>query len=389
MAITIHSAGCCLLDYLYREVDFSGAAVQALLSRTPGDGGLTIGGLVFAHSLERFAGRPLAGVIGEIAGGRSPDARNLGGPAIVAAVHAAQLCHDRDITVRFFGGHGNDATADSLMEILRRTPVDVTGYRGRDGSTPATYVFSDPHYDGGHGERLFVNDLGVAAHTSRTDLGSDFPRADIVQLGGTALVPPLHDELHLALRDARTAGALTVVNTVYDFRAESQRPGERWPLGSDEAYPRIDLLIADLEEARRLTATSDARQALDWLRRAGVAAAIITSGPQPIWYYAAGPRFVACGPESAPVCAVDRQFTVGDTTGCGDNFVGGVIASIAGQLESGVDRIDLADAVAWGAVSGAHCLSYLGGTYVETRPGEKAAQLQPLRSKYGRISGAP
>jgi len=387
MAVTIHGAGCALMDYLYRDVDFSSPAVQQLLRRSSGDGGLNIGGLVFAEALERFASRPIDELVRSITGDREPDRQNVGGPAIVSLIHTAQLLPEA--TVRFFGATGDDETGAALRSIAAQTPLDTDHLATRPGATPATYVFSDPSYAGGHGERMFVNLLGVASNVTPSDLGPDFPRADIVQLGGTALVPSLHDELAALLRDARSAGALTVVNTVYDFRAELARPNERWPLGGEGTYPLVDLLVTDAEEAARLSGAGTPAEAIDWFLARGVGAAIVTNGPEPVSYAATGPRF---SPAARSTRAVFTGFarsdaaSLGDTTGCGDTFTGGAIASIADQMErlraDAGGRLDLDRAVVRGVASGAFCLTHLGGTFLESEPGEKLRRVREVEELY-------
>ncbi|HKJ84999.1 MAG TPA: carbohydrate kinase family protein, partial [Spirochaetia bacterium] len=161
MSITIHGAGCVLMDYLYRGVDFADPRVTRLLRRRPGDGGLTIGGLVFAEALEGFAGEPIGAILAEVADGRAPDRQNAGGPAIVSLVNTAQLCETA--IVRFFGAVGDDETGAAIRSIVEQTPVDLSAMITAPGPSPATYVLSDPDYDGGHGERMFINRLGVAA----------------------------------------------------------------------------------------------------------------------------------------------------------------------------------------------------------------------------------
>ncbi|MFW5738425.1 MAG: carbohydrate kinase family protein [Spirochaetota bacterium] len=397
MAVTIHGAGCALMDYLYRDVDFASDAVRALLRRKPGDGGLNIGGLVFAEALERFAGRPIDEVLRSITGGRAPDRQNVGGPAIVSLIHTAQLLPEA--TVRFFGATGDDETGAALRSIASKTPLRIDDLATRAGATPATYVFSDPSYADGHGERMFVNQLGVASHVAPSDLGPEFPRADIVQLGGTALVPTLHDSLETLLRDARSAGALTVVNTVYDFRSELAHPDERWPLGGDGAYRLIDLLVTDAEEAARLSGAATTAAAIDWFLARGAGAAIVTNGPQPVSFAAAGPRFARAATTARAVFtgfARSRAAREGDTTGCGDTFTGGVIASLADQMESlrarpraeataataPDGRLDLEAAVVRGIASGAFCLTHLGGTFIEADAGEKLRRVREVEELY-------
>ncbi|HKJ84692.1 MAG TPA: carbohydrate kinase family protein, partial [Spirochaetia bacterium] len=221
------------------------------------------------------------------------------------------------------------------------------------------------------------------------DLGEDFVKADIVQLGGTALTPELHESLPTLLRRARTAGALTVVNTVYDFRAELTHPERRWTLGGDESYPPIDLLVTDAEEATRLTERATPEEAIDWFLERGVGAAIVTNGPRPVSFAATERRFARVAPTSLPVmteyaASPEVRAAHGDTTGCGDNFVGGVVASIAEQLaaagspSTAPQRVDLTAAVRLGVASGAFCMTHLGGTFIESGPGEKRRRIEAV-----------
>jgi sugar/nucleoside kinase (ribokinase family) len=77
-----------------------------------------------------------------------------------------------------------------------------------------------------------------------------------------------------------------------------------------------------------------------------------------------------------------KNVQAGDTTGCGDNFVGGVMASIVNQLHYGVNRPDLQEACCWGIVSGGFACFYLGGTYFEENSGEKLKRIKPYYESY-------
>jgi len=56
--ITIHGTGCSLMDYLYTNIDLSSPPLVRAMSKTPGDGGLAPGKLVFVEDLERFLNKP-------------------------------------------------------------------------------------------------------------------------------------------------------------------------------------------------------------------------------------------------------------------------------------------------------------------------------------------
>jgi sugar/nucleoside kinase (ribokinase family) len=61
--------------------------------------------------------------------------------------------------------------------------------------TPSTIVLSDPDFDHGHGERVFINSIGAAWSYLPDNLNDDFFASDVVVFGGTALVPAIHDNL--------------------------------------------------------------------------------------------------------------------------------------------------------------------------------------------------
>jgi sugar/nucleoside kinase (ribokinase family) len=73
----------------------------------------------------------------------------------------------------------------------------------------------------------------------------------------------------------------------------------------------------------------------------------------------------------------------GDTTGCGDNFVGGIITSLAVQLKnSSKGNFSFTDAISWGVSSGGFCCFTVGGTYLEPFPGEKKQRIQAIQEDY-------
>ena len=386
---TIAGAGCCLLDYIYAQVSFDSAAFAACRSRREGDGGLAPGKLVFTEDFELFAGRNLEPVLDELTAGKPVDAVNVGGPAVVALIHAAQLLDPTRFSVRFVGAAGADEEGVELRRQMEQTPLGSTGLVTKSGRTPRTLVLSDPGFDQGRGERTFLNTIGAAGQLTVDDLDWAFFAANMVVFGGTGLVPQLHDSLDRMLPLARSKGAFTVVNTVYDFRHQRQNPHARWPLGnSDASYPAIDLLIADLEEALRLSGTDTLDDALAFFMAKGVGAAVVTNGSRDVALRIGSDRYRPCAHSRLPVSqAIVAELAAhperkGDTTGCGDNFAGGVIAEVARQLESGQAQIDLAEAIAWGAVSGGLACFQMGGVFYESHPGQKRALLLPYLKAY-------
>ena len=357
------------------------------MSGAEGDGGLHPGRLVFSEQFENFTGQKLEAVIKEIAGGRSEAVRNIGGPSIVALIHAAQLLQETGAQIAFHGLRAADKAGQFVKDALEQLPLNIDHLGLAEGFTPTTIVLSDPRHNQGLGERIFINQMGAAWNLRPEHLGDDFFDSDIVAFGGTALVPRIHDALTALLDNSKSKGCVTVVNTVYDFRSELEHPGDLWKLGSgNESYGLIDLLITDYEEALKLSGAGDAFSALSFFRKMGVSSCIITNGTRPTSCFSDGRVFSAMQEKQYPVSysLVDelKNFQGGDTTGCGDNFAGGVLASLAWQLMEGKEHPDLEEAIAWGTVSGGFCCFQIGGSYQEKKAGEKLKRISSYYRQY-------
>jgi sugar/nucleoside kinase (ribokinase family) len=388
--IVINGTGCSLVDNLYAHCDFSSLVFKQFLSQKEADGGLSPGKLVFAENFERFTGNPYDTALAQIIS-TPPDLRNLGGPSVVSLAHAAQMLAGR-AEVRFFGVKGNDEYADFIESVIKKIPFKECLLVKKDFPSPRTDVLSDPNYDNGHGERTFINLPGAANHFYPGDLPADFFNSDIAEFGGTALVPHIHERLTELLKRAKEAGALTVVNLVYDFHSELKSHEHKWKLSAEDgAYPYIDILIADKDEAVRTTGTFSVKDALNWLISRGTGAAIITEGSRSVTFAAGKGVFSPVEITSAPVCEeIDRELEThpenrGDTTGCGDNFAGGVMASIAEQLMAGQKgRLDIRECIIQGVPAGGFACFTVGGPYNESFPGEKRRRLELYVEAYRR-----
>lgn len=387
--MNISGAGCCLIDSIYMHCSYDDPTFASLWSRKRGDGGLIEGGLVFSEDLERFAQKPYREILESLTGGHDPHVVNLGGPAVVALIGAAQILARDGVPVSFYGAVGNDRLADTVRSTLAATPLHYQLNTIEGAPTATTEVFDDPSKRAGKGERSFINTIGAAGHFGPEDIPQEFYQADIVLLGGTALVPQLHDGLHTVLARAKDHGCITVVGTVYDFRNEKKNPDKRWPLGDHSAYRNIDLLITDEEEALKLTGTSDVMLAAQELISYGLGALIITRGALDMIVWSSGAIIEKTPVDTRPVSAYMDELMFEDpsirkdTTGCGDNFVGGVLASLAkqlGQKETG--SVSMNEICAWGAASGGFTCTYHGGTYHEKQIGEKANCLEPVVRDY-------
>lgn len=387
--IIVSGVGCCLVDLLYNDIDFESDTIRPLISLKPGDGGLTPGHLVFNEEFVEFAKSPFESVLSKITGGRPPDKKNIGGPSIVSLIHVAQITDNEQCEVRFYGHGGNDDAGKYLLSSLQKTPVVLQDFNLAENITPSTVVLSDPTYDNNNGERIFINSIGAAWDYKPDALDDDFFNSDIVVFGGTALVPVIHDHLTELLKKAKSKGCITIVNTVFDFRNENLNPDKKWPLGkSDDSFKYVDLLIADQVEAFRLSGQNTIEAAIHFFKDKQVSSLIITNGSKNISVYSDGQLFESLSLTELPVSQkVIEELKVnkgGDTTGCGDNFVGGVIASIVNQIQSGVQRPDIKEASYWGIVSGGFACFYMGGTYFEKMSGEKLTKIKPYYEYYNK-----
>jgi sugar/nucleoside kinase (ribokinase family) len=288
------------------------------------------------------------------------------------------------VEINLFASLGRDETGRQISALIKEHPGLKSHIRWMESISPHTYVLSDPGYNEGQGERTFINHMGAAAEFFPSDLDESFYESDILLFGGTGLVPGIHDSLDDLLTEAKNRKRITLVNTIYDFRNEKLNPGKPWPLGSGHrSLPWIDILIMDHEESLKISGMNNSNAAMEYFIEQGTGTVIITNGANPVLFYSDGRIFKPESPSSLPVSgqilnALERYPEKrGDTTGCGDNFVGGVLVSLIRQLtDKDPGNMSLPEAINWGSVSGGFACFYNGGVYQENEPGEKRALLR-------------
>ncbi len=390
--IKVNATGCLLLDKLYNHIPFNSKAYRSSESKNAGDGGLVTGGLTFAEALSEFANTEYPNILSELTEGREPDNSSIGGPGIVPIIHCAQVCRRKDIHYRFAGVLGQDANGKKLRELLNKTHFPDDDLTVLNNATPCTDVLSDQNYKNGQGERTFINTIGAAGAYGMKCLPADFFNADFLQFGGTALLPPLHDNLDELCGKGKKKGAFIMVNTVFDFRNEAKLKGKPWPLV--ENYSNIDLLAVDREESLKISGQKNPQEALQWFLNMGCGAIIITQGVNDVLMAVNNnSSFRELSQNSMPTCRyadnILKSITAPrDTTGCGDNFVGGLIDSLAHQMaerqenQENKNKLNLEEAVISATAASSLALTCLGGVYYENEPGEKLAIMQPYFEAY-------
>src|SRR5690606_10303357 len=314
-AFRIHGAGCGLADFIHRDIDFGAPEALRLHSRKPGDGGLEMGKIVFQKDLLRFAGVSWESILRALTGSDAPPpAFNVGGPAVSALALASQLLRPSKVPVTYYGVSGDDGPAASMRLLLSQTPLDISCFRQRPGRTLSTHVFNDPRAGRGSGDRFFVHQDSGGAEFDPALIGESFFQAAVNLYAGTALSPGLHRALPALLQKGRRRGALNIVGAVFDYASEKAAPGGPWYMGEGEAYPYMDLLVADAEEISGLAGkppsagSAGVEAAVDILIRRGLTTAVVTRNAEPVYYRSIGGVFGECRgyapvhPELAEMC---------------------------------------------------------------------------------------
>lgn len=390
----IHGVGCSLVDNLYSPIDFTSKQYLKWLPDSNRDVGIITGGLVFGEDLELASGIPYSDIIHEITNGLKPQ-QNIGGPAIVALIHMSQIIKNKDIEIAFFGARSNDIPGRYLEQKLSGFNIILDNYIITEGRSSFTDVLSDPAFNENNGERTFINYIGAAGEYGIDNLPISFFDADILIFGGTALTPGIHDDLSEILKRGKLNGCMNFINTVYDFRSQKKNPGKPWPVVEcDDDFRFIDLFVSDNEEAVRISGESNKENAARFFISKGVKGGIITHGAEDIVCFSNGSFFREEGIFTLPVSKeAGRRMKAlssydADTTGCGDNFAGGVYASVVQQLsEFPGSPPSLKKAAVLGIVSGGFAGLYLGGVFYEKHKYEKAEKLQMLLDAYSVQTG--
>ena len=208
--------------------------------------------------------------------------------------------------VTVLGRVGDDLYGRFLLERLQGwgTQTDLVT-RDAAATTGLTIVPVDHT-----GERSFVHQFGVNAHTCPDDFPWDrLTSVRHLHLGSFFVLPKLDGEPAAAvLAEARRRGMSTSLDFCWD------RDG-RWLDLLEPCLPHVDLLLPSETEARCLTRREAPEAMAAFLREKGCRTVIIKLGEQGCFYSGAEGAF------RVPAFAV----AVRDTTGAGDSFIAGLL----------------------------------------------------------------
>ena len=239
---------------------------------------------------------------------------STGGCAVNCAIALSKLGMRCDVLARV----GCDMPGDFVLAELERYNVTTSAVM-RDPEVGTSFTFVAV---GSDGERRFLHTAGANAALCREDAAPDYLAGrKIVFVAGTMLMDALDGEPTAALlADARAAGAITLLDTVY---VESAAP-VKWRRRLGPALPLLDYFIPSYAEAQALTGLDDPARMAQTLQNDGARNVVIKLGSRGAFCRA------ATGHETlVPAFAVDQ---VVDTTGAGDCWSAGFLLGLLKKL---------------------------------------------------------
>lgn len=231
-----------------------------------------------------------------------------GGAAMTQTVIASRL----GCKTAIVGKVCKDTFSDYLVEELNAAGVDTDYLVHSDEDTMSlTFALVKPD-----GTRHF---LGLAGSNNQSLCVDDFElelvtKAKIVSYGSFFFLKGLDSQgVSVILQKAKESGALTVA----DCASDSFKQGKEIVFRN---LPLIDFFIPSYVEAHYLTQEEEPKEMANQLLAKGCKNVIIKLGEEGC--------YVTDG-ERAEVIPTFNQVKVSDTTGAGDNFVGGFMAALA------------------------------------------------------------
>ncbi len=237
-----------------------------------------------------------------------------GGCAVNCSIALAKLGAACELVTRV----GRDVLGDFVLAELQRHNLPTTGVV-RDAEASTAFTFAAV---GSDGERRFLHTVGANATICRADVSSErLARAGIVFVTGTMLMDTLDGEQTAALlSEARSAGATTLLDTVYVESATS----EEWRRRIAPALTQLDYFIPSQAEARALTGRDDPSEIARALQNDGARNVVIKLGGRGVFCRSAD------GSEAlVPAFKVEQ---VVDTTGAGDCWSAGFLLGLQSGL---------------------------------------------------------
>lgn len=206
---------------------------------------------------------------------------------------------------------GDDAPGRILKDYWEKAGIQLEYIRTVENKTTAVsigLVDSDA-------QPRFIHTPGANALLSSDDLnisGLIHKGVKVIHIGGYFVLPGVTDDrFPKLLAEARKNGIITTLDVVRSVRMAD--PSSLW-----RCMPHLDIFLCNQVESKRLTEIEDIESASKYLREKGAKSVIIKLGSRGCWVDS--DEFIGIIP--AP------EVEVVDTTGAGDAFAAGMIASI-------------------------------------------------------------
>lgn len=226
------------------------------------------------------------------------------------AINTATVLARFGLPVEVIGKVGHDPFGDYLVQTLTDRGIGVGGVR-RDAraGTSATMVMVSPD-----GERRFIHYIGANARLTRADIDLDLiRRASILHIAGSLVLPGIDGQPTAELlKESRSAGAITFLDTVWDATG-------RWMELMAPCLPHIDYFVPSLPEAQAMVEREEPLDVAQALLDQGVGTVALKMGR-------AGSLVMNQAGETHHIPAYRVQAI--DSTGAGDAFAAGFIAGV-------------------------------------------------------------
>ena len=259
-----------------------------------------------------------------------------GGNAMTAAINLKKL----GVESRMFGKVGDDIFGKFLADKLMLEGIDSRGLKvDKNAQTSVSLVLLDPS-----GERSFLHCVGTNATLSISDIDfSIIDECDAVFVTGCFLMDRFDgEETRDFLKRCKEMGKTTFLDVCFDARG-------LWGELIDMSLPYIDYFMPSIDEAREIAKCGNSPDTIaDELMKRGAKNVVIKLGSQGSYLRLEGETVGRTYPSLSGIHAID-------TTGAGDSFCSGFLASYARGL--GMDEcMRIANTV------GAMCVTERGAT---------------------------
>lgn len=259
-----------------------------------------------------------------------------GGNAMTAAINLRKL----GVESSLIGRVGDDMFGDYLKGCLKKAGVKIDGIKSDNSAqTSASVLMIDERT----GERSFFHCEGSNAIFSIDDIDFDIVADnDVIFVTGSFLLKTFDGKQTMEFfKKCKEMGKTTALDVCWDSSG-------KWGETLDQVMPYIDLFLPSIDEARMLTDKETPEEMAEVFFEKGVKTVVIKCGSN-------GCYVRPCKDDAGEMIPVFKVENVVDTTGAGDSFCSGFLASYARGEE-------ILNCAKFGNATGAHCCMEKGAT---------------------------